>query len=205
MHWLIGDLLNAMDKPDAFRKTTRSISRYLAHQCRLRLGEKKLLEKRIILVSILRAGAGFLQGFIDEIPTAEIHFIAAKRNSETLKPAINWTSIKPDQNSSEEAVIIILDPMLATGGTLEEAVKLAKKAFKPSQIIVASAFSSKRAEQALKEKAEIISLLGDLELNDIGYILIPIPGQDGFVTLDFGDQYCGQIKGKADVRTRGLD
>lgn len=193
-HWLVDDLLNEMGNL-AFRKTTRSISRYLAHQCKLRLSEKKLLEKRIILVPVLRAGIGFLQGFIDEIPNAEIHFIAAKRDNKTLKATINWTSIKPEQNSSEEAVIIILDPMLATGGTLEKAAELVKKAFKSSQITVVSTFSSKRAEETLKGKAEIISLLGGLELNDVGYILIPKQeGQDECVTLDFGDQYCGQIK-----------
>ncbi|MGD7653278.1 MAG: uracil phosphoribosyltransferase [Verrucomicrobiales bacterium] len=78
------------------------------------------LSRDIILVPVLRAGLGFLDGFLDLIPHASVAHIGLARNEETLEPEayyINHPSVL------EHSDIILLDPMLATGGSATEAVR----------------------------------------------------------------------------------
>jgi uracil phosphoribosyltransferase len=74
----------------------------------------------ILLVPILRAGLGFLDGFLDLIPQASVAHIGLARDEKTLKPESYYLKHPPVLSDKE---IIILDPMLATGGSAIEAVR----------------------------------------------------------------------------------
>lgn len=79
----------------------------------------------IVFVPILRAGLGFLDGFLDLIPHAAVAHIGLARNEKTLEPESYYLKHPP---ALEEQEIIILDPMLATGGSAIEAVRRLKEA-----------------------------------------------------------------------------
>lgn len=76
--------------------------------------------REIILVPILRAGLGFLDGFLDLLPQASVAHIGLARNERTLAPEPYYLKHPPVLSEQE---IIILDPMLATGGSAIEAVR----------------------------------------------------------------------------------
>jgi len=80
-------------------------------------GEK--VARPIILVPILRAGLGFLDGFLDLIPEAAVAHIGLARNEETLEPESYYLKYP---TPLEESELILLDPMLATGGSAAHAV-----------------------------------------------------------------------------------
>lgn len=83
------------------------------------------LSRGITLVPVLRAGLSFLDGFLDMIPDASVAHIGLARNEETLLPESYYLKHPPDLADRE---IIILDPMLATGGSAAEAVRKMKHA-----------------------------------------------------------------------------
>lgn len=73
-----------------------------------------------LVVPILRAGLGMLEGMTRLVPTAEVGFLGMARNEETLE-AITYAERLPDDLTGRQ--VFVLDPMLATGGTLREAIK----------------------------------------------------------------------------------
>ncbi|MDJ0354823.1 MAG: uracil phosphoribosyltransferase [Actinomycetota bacterium] len=73
-----------------------------------------------LVVPILRAGLGMLEGMTRLLPTAEVGFLGMARNEETLE-AITYAERLPDDLTGRQ--VYVLDPMLATGGTLREAIK----------------------------------------------------------------------------------
>jgi len=85
----------------------------------------KTLAHGIMLVPILRAGLGFLDGFLDMIPRAGVAHIGLKRDESTLQPKTYYSNL-PDHISGCD--VILLDPMLATGGSAVEAVRQLKGA-----------------------------------------------------------------------------
>ena len=84
----------------------------------------KELKKQIILVPILRAGTGMLDGIINVVPNAKIGHIGMYRDEETFKPNVYFFKVPKDIEKRE---VIILDPMLATGGSAIDAIELLKE------------------------------------------------------------------------------
>lgn len=78
------------------------------------------LQQSIVLVPVLRAGLGFLDGFLDLIPDAAVAHIGLARNEETLLPEPYYMKHPP---SLAGKFVLLLDPMLATGGSAIEAVR----------------------------------------------------------------------------------
>ncbi len=78
------------------------------------------LQQSIVLVPVLRAGLGFLDGFLDLIPDAAVAHIGLARNEETLLPEPYYMKHPP---SMAGKFVLLLDPMLATGGSAIEAVR----------------------------------------------------------------------------------
>ena len=147
--------------------------------------------KNSVLIPVMRAGVAFEKSFLKRIfPVPRLYYVATKRDSETLKPKILYKTF--DSDESEADVVIILEPMLATGGTMLTVIDEINKSFSPKKIFVISAFVSKKAEELLSGKVQIVALSKGHNLNEKGYILIPDPyNQKKVVTLDFGDEYCG--------------
>ncbi|PID76728.1 MAG: uracil phosphoribosyltransferase [Deltaproteobacteria bacterium] len=86
---------------------------------------EKLKGKKITIVPILRAGLGMMNGVIDMIPSAKVSVVGYYRNEETLEPVEYYIKLASE---IEQRTAIILDPMLATGGTLLATIDTLKKA-----------------------------------------------------------------------------
>lgn len=140
------------------------------------------LTRQLILVPVLRAGLGFLDGFLDLLPQAAVAHIGLARNEQTLVPEPYYLKHPPVLEGKE---VMILDPMLATGGSAIEAVRSLHAAGAKHMrfaCLVAAPEGVAALEQAYPE-IEIYAAALDRCLNDRGYIL---PGLG-----DAGDRLFG--------------
>ncbi|MEM9097854.1 MAG: uracil phosphoribosyltransferase [Pseudomonadota bacterium] len=85
---------------------------------------RKLAGKKLCFVSVLRAGDGLLQGLLDLVPSARVGHIGLYRDPETLKPVAYYNKLPDDMR---HRTVVIVDPMLATGGSAAAAVKEVKE------------------------------------------------------------------------------
>ena len=142
-------------------------------------------QEDIIFVPILRAGLGMIQGALNLIPDARIGHIGLSRDHETLQPIEYYFKLPP--NISSESTIILLDPMLATGGTAVDSVQKLKNLNLKNikfMCILASPEGINKLHSAHSD-IEIYCAAKDQKLNEHGYIL-PGLGDAGdriFVTL----------------------
>ncbi|MDR1991249.1 MAG: uracil phosphoribosyltransferase [Mycoplasmataceae bacterium] len=140
------------------------------------------MKENIVLVPILRAGLGMVDGFKSIIPQAPIGFIGLYRNEKTLQP-VEYYCKMPE--SIYGANIIVLDPMLATGHSAARAISILKQ-YRPKTIKLASIVSVKQGiDEVLKihKDVEIYVASVDQKLNKNGYI---VPGLG-----DAGDRIFG--------------
>ena len=79
----------------------------------------KIANPRPIIIPVLRAGLGMLEGMTKLLPTAEVGFLGIKRNEQTLQP-FTYANRLPDDLGDRQ--VFIIDPMLATGGTLNDSI-----------------------------------------------------------------------------------
>jgi uracil phosphoribosyltransferase len=138
--------------------------------------------KKITIVPILRAGLGMMDGVIDLIPSAKVSVVGYYRNEETLQPVEYY--VKTASNM-EERTALILDPMLATGGTLLATIETLKNAGCKSikgLFLVAAPEGVARITEAHPDVDIYVAAI-DEKLNDVGYIL---PGLG-----DAGDKIFG--------------
>jgi uracil phosphoribosyltransferase len=137
-----------------------------------------------LVVPILRAGLGMLEGMVRMAPTAEVGFLGMARNEETLD-IVTYTERLPADLTNRH--VFILDPMLATGGTLAEAVRFmyARNAQRVTCICLLGAPEGiERLEKELADVDVDIYLAAiDLQLNEQSYI---VPGLG-----DAGDRLYG--------------
>lgn len=150
----------------------------------LEISSGESVARPIILVPILRAGLGFLDGFLDLIPTAAVAHIGLARNEKTLLPEAYYLKHPIELT---EAELIVLDPMLATGGSAIHAVTTLAKAG-ASRIRFASLLAAPEGIAALQEshpKVPVFTAAIDRCLNENGYIL---PGLG-----DAGDRLFGTL------------
>ena len=127
------------------------------------------LKDQIVLVPILRAGLGMVDGFKNMIPAAPIGFIGLYRNEKTLKP-VQYYCKMPD--SIKGAQVILLDPMLATGHSAAEAITIIKK-YKPKRIKFVCIVSCPEGVNVITKAhpdVEIYTASLDEKLNKKGYI-----------------------------------
>ncbi|WP_309126686.1 uracil phosphoribosyltransferase, partial [Kocuria sp.] len=114
-----------------------------------------LSKPRPLVVPILRAGLGMLDGMTRLIPTAEVGFLGMARNEDTLD-IITYAERLPDDLTGRQ--VFVLDPMLATGGTLREAIKFLYRRG-AEQITCVCLLAAPEGLAALEEE------LGDSEVN----------------------------------------
>lgn len=142
--------------------------------------------KKLGIVPILRAGLGMLEGILRLIPNARVGHIGLYRNEETLEPVEYFCKLPGDV---EERDILLLDPMLATGGSVVAAIDaLKRRGARPEQIrficLLASPEGLKRVSEAYPEVA-IYTASVDNKLDERGYIR---PGLG-----DAGDRIFGTL------------
>lgn len=142
----------------------------------------KKLKDKVVLIPILRAGLGMVDGLKQLIPTASIGHIGLYRNEETATP-IQYYSKMPTSLTGGNA--IILDPMLATGGSASEAINIVKQ-YKPKSIsFLCLVAAPEGLEKIYNEHKDVNIYIGSLDekLNENSYI---VPGLG-----DAGDRIFG--------------
>lgn len=143
---------------------------------------KMLDEDKYAFVPILRAGTGMLDGLIQTMPNAKIGHIGMYRNEETLKPVKYFYKTPSDIQNRE---VIILDPMLATGGSGIDAITMIKEsgAKKIKFLCIIAAPEGLEKMQEIHPDVDIYCATIDEKLNEKGYI---VPGLG-----DAGDRIFG--------------
>lgn len=138
--------------------------------------------KKLAVVPILRAGLGMVDGILSLVPTAKVGHVGMYRDEETLQPKEYYCKLPED---IDQRLVLIVDPMLATGGSADAAIEFVKKQG-AKQIKFASIIAAPEGIKMLIEKHPDIQIYCgsiDRQLNENGYIL---PGLG-----DAGDRIFG--------------
>ena len=184
-------------EPEIFRAAVKRISNILAVEISKDLSLTQFevqtpLEKtagfklshEIVLVPVLRAGLGMVSGFLEIIPEAKVGHIGLQRDETTLKPMEYYYKTPKNIDSAK---VLLIDPMLATGGSGAEAINYLKKRG-VNNLIFACLVAAPEGIYKLKTLHPDVQIYGaalDRELNDKGYIL---PGLG-----DAGDRTFGTL------------
>lgn len=144
--------------------------------------KKRLAGKKLAVVPILRAGLGMVDGVVSMIPAARIGHIGMYRDEKTLQPVEYFVKLPEDINQRE---VLIVDPMLATGGSANMAIEALKKrgAKIIKLVVLVSAPEGVKAVQTEHPDVDIFTAALDDCLNEEGYI---VPGLG-----DAGDRLFG--------------
>ena len=142
----------------------------------------KLNEDNYAFVPILRAGTGMLEGVISVVPNAKIGHIGMYRNEETFEPVNYFFKVPKDIEKRE---VIILDPMLATGGSAIDAIELLKSKGVKKMKFLSIIGAPEGIERVEREHPDVQIYCAQIDdhLNEIGYI---VPGLG-----DAGDRIFG--------------
>jgi len=140
------------------------------------------LDKPVVLVPILRAGLGMVNGIQNLIPTAKVGHIGLYRDEKTLQPHEYYAKFPKDL---DKAIVMILDPMLATGGSAKAAIDFVKQhgAKQIKMVCLVGVQQGIDVVQKAHPDVDIYLAAKDDHLNDIGYI---VPGLG-----DAGDRIFG--------------
>ncbi|HHS89432.1 MAG TPA: uracil phosphoribosyltransferase [Rhodobacteraceae bacterium] len=199
-HPLVQHKLTIMRKKEtstnSFRRLLREISQLLAYEITRELDmtttkietpigpmeAPTIGGKKLALISILRAGNGLLDGVLELIPAARVGFVGLYRDEETLEPVQYYYKV-PD--GLEDRLVIVLDPMLATGNSSVAAIDLLKKSGAKNirfMCLLAAPEGIARMKEAHPD-VPIVTAAVDERLNEKGYI---VPGLG-----DAGDRMFG--------------
>ncbi|QET06217.1 MULTISPECIES: uracil phosphoribosyltransferase [Cupriavidus] len=181
---------------DNFRRLVREISQLLTYEATRDLAMETvairtpvapmqspvLSGKKLCLVSILRAGNGFLDGMLELLPAARVGHIGLYRDPETLEPIEYYFKMPEDIG---ERLVIVVDPMLATGNSAIAALNRLKEAGVTAlkYVCLIASRQGLRALQAAHPDVLIVTAAIDETLNEHGYI---VPGLG-----DAGDRLYG--------------
>jgi uracil phosphoribosyltransferase len=181
---------------DNFRRLVREIASMLAYEVTRGLATEMVTittpvaecqspvisGKKLCLVSILRAGNGMLDGMIDLLPGARVGHVGLYRDPETLEPVEYYFKVPDDIH---DRLVIIVDPMLATGNSANAAISRLKEAGATGMKLVnlLAAPEGIKAVQAVHPDVSITVASIDERLNEHGYI---VPGLG-----DAGDRIFG--------------
>lgn len=144
--------------------------------------EGQTLAKDVVVVPILRAGLGMVSGILELIPTAKVAHVGLYRDEETLEPHAYFEKYP---KTIQDAVTIVVDPMLATGGSAIAAIDMVKKqgAKNIKMVSLVGAPEGVAALEAAHPDVDLYLAALDEKLNDKGYI---VPGLG-----DAGDRIFG--------------
>lgn len=143
---------------------------------------KKLAGKKLAVVPILRAGLGMVDGVLNMIPSARVGHIGLYRDHETLEPVEYYCKLPSD---IEDREVIVVDPMLATGGSAIDAISQIKKR-NPKHVRFMCIIAAPEGLEALTNAhpdVDVFCAALDEKLNEVGYI---VPGLG-----DAGDRIFG--------------
>ncbi len=191
----LGILRDENTEPKKFREVVRELSWLLGYEALadahtqalqirtpIELMDADELADRIGLIPILRAGLGMVDAMLELMPTARVWHLGLFRDERTLRPVEYYNKL-PDTANVD--LCLILDPMLATGGSATAAIEVLKKwgAVRIKLVNLIAAPEGVEAVLAAHPEVEIYTAALDRQLNDVGYI---IPGLG-----DAGDRQFG--------------
>jgi uracil phosphoribosyltransferase len=191
----LGILRDEKTEPKKFREVVRELSWLLGYEAladartrpidvptplEVMAGEE--LADRIGLIPILRAGLGMVDAFLELMPTSEVWHLGLFRDERTLRPVEYYNKLP---NSTTVDLCLILDPMLATGGSATAAIEVLKRwgAVRIKLVNLIAAPEGVEAVSRAHPEVEIYTAALDRQLNDKGYIM---PGLG-----DAGDRQFG--------------
>lgn len=196
-HSVVADALCVLRRQDSsaveFRTAAHALARALAYEATRDLPVDPIdiqtpmesttahrITEKVIAAPILRAGLGMLQGFLDVVPTAATGFVGLRRNEETLLPHEYYRNF-PELGGSH---LFLLDPMLATGGTLRAVLRGLPLESIASVSVLSIIAAPEGVRDLSAEFPEVAIYTASLDrcLNECGYIL---PGLG-----DAGDRLC---------------
>lgn len=188
-------LRRSKTEPKKFRELARELAILLAYEATqdlalketqietpMGMAEGALLQEKIGLVPILRAGLGMVHGIWEMMPSAEVWHIGLYRDEETLKPVEYYNKLPVDPTVQ---VVLILDPMLATGGSAVATVNILKE-WGARRIKFVALIAAPEGVKTLSEAHPDVPIyVGAIDdhLNDVGFI---VPGLG-----DAGDRMFG--------------
>lgn len=188
-------LRDVATEPKKFRELVRELAALMCYEATADLGVSPItvktpmgeaggvaLTEKIGLVPILRAGLGMVEGIWELIPNAEVWHIGLYRDEQTLRPVEYYNKLPV---SPTVAVCLVLDPMLATGGSATATVDLLKK-WGVARIKFVGLLGAPEGIQAMQTQHPDVPIhlaKIDSHLNEIGYI---VPGLG-----DAGDRQFG--------------
>lgn len=201
-HPLIQHKLTLMRQKDTgtkdFRELLEEISMFMAYEITrdfplkevdietpvAKCKSKVLAGKKVGVVPILRAGLGMLSGVVNMIPAARVGHVGMYRDPETLKPVEYYCKLPSDV---AERTLIVVDPMLATGGSASAALSLIKEKGAHSIILMCLVAAPEGVKVINEDHPDVPVYVAavDEKLNDHGYI---VPGLG-----DAGDRIFGTL------------
>lgn len=198
-HPLITHKLAQMRKVDTgtkdFRQNLDEIAGLMAYEITRDLPQREVvietpliemktyeLSKDIVLVPILRAGLGMVDGIRNLIPTAKVGHIGLYRDEETLEPHEYFAKFP---SNMPDSIVMVLDPMLATGGSASAAIDMLKKRGAKAIKLVCLVGAPEGVKRIEEDHPDVDIYLAALDekLNEAGYI---VPGLG-----DAGDRIFG--------------
>ena len=181
-------------EPEEFRQATQIISRMLALEATKDLRTRTFdvqtpvdqakgyeLDESLAAIPVLRAGLGMLDTILEMFPKVDVGYVGLERHEETAVANSYYLKLPPLRGK----VAMVLDPMLATGGSASQAIALIK-ARKPSRVIMVCIVAAPEGVQKLDDdhpEVPVYTAAVDDSLNDKKYI---VPGVG-----DFGDRLFG--------------
>ena len=195
-------VLRAVDTPRAeFRTAMSEAAAMLAYEATRGLPQRdievltplettsgKVVDRPIMVVAVLRAGLGMVEGFLRLVPDAAVGHLGMRRNEETLEPEDYYESLP---EGIETSTVFVVDPMLATGGSAKAALTRMRQAGARDLRLVnliAAPEGVAAVQEALADldiPVAIVTAAVDERLNENGYI---VPGLG-----DAGDRLYGTV------------
>ncbi|MBA4292508.1 uracil phosphoribosyltransferase [bacterium] len=195
-HHLLANLRNTSTDPQTFRRSAKILSTILALESTVTLPVKSsqvqtplettdsiTLRTPLAVIPILRAGLSMLEPFLELFPDVAVGYVGLERDEKTAKASSYYCKLP----NLTEKVAIVVDPMLATGGSASQAIKLVK-AESPHSVILVSVVAAPEGVAKMNEDHPDVPIYVaalDRELNDKKYIL---PGLG-----DYGDRLFGTL------------
>lgn len=193
---LLSGLRDVRTPPEQFRHLARRLATVLVLEATRQLGviettvttplttaPAKVLARDVVAVPILRAGLGFLDAVTDLLPDVSVGYAGLERDEGTLRPSSYYLKV-PDMAGRP---VLLLDPMLATGGSASFACRLLKERGATDVRLVCVVAAPEGVARLEREHPDVRVITAALDdgLNEVGYI---VPGLG-----DFGDRLFGTL------------
>ncbi|MBT8081832.1 MAG: uracil phosphoribosyltransferase [Gammaproteobacteria bacterium] len=186
---------NAETGHKRFRELSREITQFICYEALQNIRTKevmvetpvgpatcRMIDTDLVVIPILRAGVGMLDGILELVPTARVGFVGLYRDEDTKQPVTYYERLPPQ---IEGGTCIVIDPMIATGGSTVAALDLLKEHGARNVVVICIVTCPEGIEavEAVHPDVRIYAAAIDEKLNDKKYI---VPGLG-----DAGDRLFG--------------